>query len=156
MARQKACNLLCALETVQLLVEARSGKPMASAASAPGAKVLTCQQPTVVPCLSMNCPYVWAVRRCSSRSLCVHTVNQCRCNAACAMGRRRRPWHLSTIDPVHVVPQEAAENRAACQAALLKAGVLDILIGASLGDGAIASLTVRAQARCWMSYPHAC
>ena len=44
--------------------------------------------------------------------------------------------------------QEAAENRAACQAALLKTGVLGILIGASLGDGAIASLTVRAQARC--------
>ncbi len=43
--------------------------------------------------------------------------------------------------------QEAAENRAACQAALLKAGVLDILVGASLGDGAIASVTVRAQVR---------
>ena len=43
--------------------------------------------------------------------------------------------------------QEAAENRIACQAALLKAGVLDILVGASLGDGAIASVTVRTQAR---------
>jgi len=50
--------------------------------------------------------------------------------------------------------QEASENRAACQAALLKAGVLDILIGASLGDGAIASVTVRAQVCCLVRTLH--
>ena len=43
--------------------------------------------------------------------------------------------------------KEAAENRAACQAALLKAGIMPILVGAPLGDGAIASVTVRVQAR---------
>ena len=41
--------------------------------------------------------------------------------------------------------KEAAENRAACQAALLKAGIMSILVGAPLGDGAIASVTVRVQ-----------
>ena len=41
-ARQKACNLLCALETVQLLVEAQAGKPAAGAA--PVAKVLSSEE----------------------------------------------------------------------------------------------------------------
>ena len=41
--------------------------------------------------------------------------------------------------------KEAAENRGACQAALLKAGIMPILVGAPLGDGAIASVTVRVQ-----------
>ena len=64
-----------------------------------------------------------------------------------------RRGHLLRTDPACMAAQEASENRAACQAALLKAGVLDILIGASLGDGAIASVTVRAQARCLAIYP---
>lgn len=80
--RQTACNLLCTLQTVQLLL----GSPLAAGGSA--------------------------------------------------------------TDKASSTAKETDENRAACQAALLRAGVMPILIGAPLGDAAIASVTVRIQVQC--------
>ena len=77
--RQKACNLLCTLQTVQLLLGSPPGPSGSASSKSAGAD------------------------------------------------------------------KEAAENRAANQAVLLRVGVMPILIGAPLGDGAIASTTVRIQ-----------
>ena len=148
-ARQKACNLLCALETVQLLVEARAGK--LDAAPAPAAKVLTaetCGDRTDHELPNMlSAALVSIVGKCMFR--CMHSAAWMRysqplrgADASCVYNPN---FIALATNRVCEATQEASENQAACQAALLKAGVLDILIGASLGDGAIASLTVQAQ-----------